>query len=1239
MKLVWKLSIPQICIVVCLGLISFAVVNSSFTNMREQYIRNVIESRFQFITKEIENSARKSVSESSVFVRLPAVIQAYEIALSGDIDDPYSPESQAARELLRKELALMLDSYREVMGLSLQLHFHLPNGFSLVRLWRDKNTRINGEWVDISDDLRSYRPTVLDVNKSGKPAIGLEPGSGGFTIRGVIPVTTPGGRLIGSAEVLQDFNPILESAREEGQFYISLYANSELLDFSVELQNPEKYPLKGDFVRVVEAKDSTVESLITPDLLTKGKKSAFFEDYGSMTVAMFPIANYQGNQVGVIVLAMNTKTISILLNTTAITMVLILVGMAIAPTFALLLRLRILVTGQMNMIKAKIQDIAEDRADLSEQIPSHQKDEIGELVRWFNTLTAKLDGILKERQAMFSKIRSESDKFKETAHWYASILDAIPFIISVQDTEMKWTFINKTVEKLFGKKREDIIGLHCSSWGSSICDTDNCAVVCAKHGVKRTFFTQDGGTYQADVEMFKNLDGEVAGFIEIVQDITKIKEMEEEALSASRAKSQFLANMSHEIRTPMNAIIGMTELALREDEIGAVRGHIHMVKQASANLLSLINDILDFSKIERGKLEIIQGDYSLSSLINEVVNIIRTRAFDSQICFVVNLDSSIPNMLFGDEIRIRQVLLNLLSNAVKFTENGFVSFDVTGKIIDDSAINLLIDVKDSGIGIKQGDIEQIFGAYKQMDLEKNRNIEGTGLGLAITQSIVKMMGGDISVYSEYGKGSTFTLMLPQKISSPEALAFVENADAKSVLVYENRDIYGNSIINTMKNLGVRCASVVTDSEFYDQIATNQWSFVFVEAKLYENIERIYTKIGFWPKTVLLTDFGEAVSDSNYIILPMPVYSLPIANVLNGASGVFYSENNESIIKFTAPAAKVLIVDDINTNLKVAEGLLMPYKMQIDLRKSGAEAIEAIQTKRYDLVFMDHKMPEMDGIEATLYIRAMGDAEPFYKNVPIVALTANAVFGMREIFMENGFNDFLSKPIDTMALHSILKKWIPKDKQKDQAAAAIKDPGSGKHIVIEGLDYNKGILRSGGNVELYLETLAVFYQDASERINKIGDCLKTGDLRLYTTYIHALKSAVANIGADELSESAKELEMAGVQGDLPYVETHNEIFLAGLKALLNNIDHALSSQYQEERKDLFDTELFNAELVKLKIALENMDAAAMNRAIEKLQKMAQTEDIAVVRNMSKNILIAEYGDAISLTQALLRKHCL
>jgi signal transduction histidine kinase/CheY-like chemotaxis protein len=384
-----------------------------------------------------------------------------------------------------------------------------------------------------------------------------------------------------------------------------------------------------------------------------------------------------------------------------------------------------------------------------------------------------------------------------------------------------------------------------------------------------------------------------------------------EANKASEAKAIFLAKMSHEIRTPMNAIAGMAELALREDKPDVARKHIITIKRAGAHLLAIINDILDISKIENRKLEMIPSDYSFLSLINDVTNIIKIRIADTGLRFDVNIDSDIPDYLFGDEKRIRQVLLNILDNAVKYTEKGFISFSVSGKIKKDTVL-LTIEVADSGIGIKPGDLKKLFGEFVQVDIKYKKGLDYTGLGLSIVKNLIKMMNGDISVKSEYGKGSTFTIKLPQKISS------------------------------------------------------------------YEPFDSI--------------------------------------------------KDDDITVRFNAPNARVLVVDDIDVNLEVINGLMQPYKMQVDLCTSGAEAIEMVKANSYDLVFMDHMMPEMGGVEATKMIREMGSENPHYANLPIIALTANAVSGVKEMFLSNGLNDFLSKPIDIVNLNLILEKWLPKEKQ-------------------------------------------------------------------------------------------------------------------------------------------------------------------------------------------------------------------
>ena len=406
----------------------------------------------------------------------------------------------------------------------------------------------------------------------------------------------------------------------------------------------------------------------------------------------------------------------------------------------------------------------------------------------------------------------------------------------------------------------------------------------------------------------------------LLNDLEKQTALAEEnriaAVRANQAKGDFLANMSHEIRTPMNAIIGMNEMVMREEISPRAAQYSQDIHSAGQTLLAIINDILDFSKIESGKMEIIPVSYELSSLLNDVVNMVARKVDDKDLKLVTDISPDIPHQLFGDEIRIRQVILNLINNAVKYTEKGSVTLKVDCQARQDKEIKLQVAVIDTGIGIRNEDLDKLFNSFQRVDMSVNRNIEGTGLGLAITKQLIEQMGGYIRVESVYGQGSTFSVALPQ--------------------------------------------TVMDD-----------------------------TPIG---------DFASAVA------------------------GMHYDNQDENI--FTAPDARILIVDDNRVNLVVAKGLIKETKIQVDAVLSGAEALEKIKTNKYHVILLDHMMPVMDGVETLKRMREQ--EENASRDAAVIALTANAISGSRERYIAAGFEDYLSKPINALQYKEMIRRYLPPD---------------------------------------------------------------------------------------------------------------------------------------------------------------------------------------------------------------------
>ncbi|AEF83714.1 PAS/PAC sensor hybrid histidine kinase [Treponema primitia ZAS-2] len=538
------------------------------------------------------------------------------------------------------------------------------------------------------------------------------------------------------------------------------------------------------------------------------------------------------------------------------------------------------------------------------------------------------------------------------------------------------------------------------------------------------------------------------------------------AESASRAKSEFLATMSHEIRTPLNAIIGLSNIVLEKALPETAHGSIEKIRVSGVTLLGIINDILDISKIETGNFEIIPVEYSTASLISESVRLNMVRIGEKPISFELSVSDDLPETLFGDELRIKQILNNILSNGIKYTKAGKVRLEITHEPFE-NGILLILKVSDTGIGIKQEDREKLFTEYSQLDTRANRKIEGTGLGLSITKKLLTLMNGTISVESEYGKGSTFTMTLPQKT-------------------------IGNSVI------GKEIAEMFAALRFMEESRN-------------------------------------------------PVQDLKRAWM---------------------PYGRVLVVDDVAINLEVAQGLLEPYGLRVECASSGMKAIEMIKDEKhpYDLVLMDHMMPEMDGIETVRIIRNEIGTE-YAKNIPIAALTANALTGNEAMFLANGFNGFVSKPIDIMELDEMLNKWVKAKQSAETLAQAEKErPGAAEaeknesEKPVPGLDIPGGIKRYNSE-KIYKRILTAYSKSAPAMLDTIREPNEK-NLSDYMITVHGLKGASRGIDAVEIGNMAEELEFAAKAGDFQKLTKKNSSFIEAAEKLISDIRLYLDSQQTE-----------------------------------------------------------------------------
>ncbi|MBO5352626.1 MAG: response regulator [Lachnospiraceae bacterium] len=725
------------------------------------------------------------------------------------------------------------------------------------------------------------------------------------------------------------------------------------------------------------------------------------------------------------------------------------------------------------------------------------------------------------------------------------------------------------------------------------------------------------------------------------------------------SKDDFLANASHEIRTPLNTICGMSELVLKEELPLHIKENVRDIDLAGRNLMTVVRDIMDYSELQSGKMELEEESYNITSTINDVINMAMARRNGKKIDIIVDCDADIPCVMYGDEKKLRRIMMNLLDNAIKFTNAGCVSLGVHFRR-ESYGVNLIVSIQDTGIGMTAESVEKLFSSFNQVDGSRKRQEGGLGLGLAISNALIKKMGGVFTIKSKLGKGTRVQFSIPQRILIDQPIVSIKNKGILNIATYidmeqfkmvEIRDEYARVITSMAKHLNEKYHICRNMAELQRRQEKEKFSHIFTSIKEYINNTAYFDKLAEETNVIIILDDRDEKYVTNPKLLKVykPFYILSIVSVLNG---LYDSRDEKHAIasnKFKLEGAHVLVVDDNRTNLRVIEGLLNDYNIKVTTAASGREGLEKVGAADYDFIFMDHMMPEMDGVETMRNIRHM--VGTYFQKVPMIALTANAVAGTREALLEEGFTDFLEKPVERSVLERVLKRHIPPEKfifKEDEAEEHVEAQEENvkedvtARLRQAGLDVEKGILYCNGKEKL-LRVIEGFCEDYEESVKNIEGLFWKENWKEYTIAVHGIKGAMGSIGAISVSEQARQLELAGKENRVDYiVEHHAELMEAyqklfyALKECIVPEEEVLQQEEEAPVKELpvLEQAVFDHLLDTLENAAYELNHEKMLTVLEELEQF-QYQNTALKSLFLPVRRKVEQSDGISAAELAVR----